>query len=311
MLSVVLSATTITMNRGEQETLYRQSRNLRLLTDAKAQQEQQIISQRKLSAVQNRHHSYGNIHQLNTHMKAGNSKSCSEAEQPQPFTRENFVLSVLKSPLRGAATPSSATTETTATAAPSAHLTTQHENDDEQSSTHTHLSPERPPPDYLSLQNSEDELVDVESAIEVTKLDRSQTNSPGALNFFKRFRVNRAQKADHISSHHHHHHRHISTTPLRRKGCSRSKSKDILDGVSVAADPDDLGISEDGPSDTNTPKAPLGIPDPYYPIALPIDQQYKTKYAFHHKRGRTFQERLYVFLEHPVGWICFIYHIAV
>lgn len=281
------------MNRGEQETLYRQSRNLRLLTDAKVQQEQQILSQRKLSAASNRHHSYGNIHQLNTHMKAGNSKSCSEAEQSQPFVRENFVLSVLKSPLRGHASAAAATAAT---------LQTQHENDEKS----THLSPERPPPDYLSLQNSEDELVDVESAIEVTKLDRSQTNSPGALNFFKRFRANRAQKADT----HHHHHRHMPT-PLRRKGCSRSKSKDILDGVSVAADPEDLGISEDGPSDTATQKEPLGIPDPYYPIALPIDQQYKTKYAFHHKRGRTFQERLYVFLEHPVGWICFIYHIAV
>lgn len=284
------------MNRGEQETLYRQSRNLRLLTDAKVQQEQQQQSQRKLSAAYNRHHSYGNIHQLNTHMKAGNSKSCSEAEQSQPFMRENFVLSVLKSPLRGHST----TAATTA-------LHTQHENDETPpTNLSTNRSPERPPPDYLSLQNSEDELVDVESAIvEATKLDRSQTNSPGALNFFKRFRANRAQKSEP-----HHHHRHMPT-PLRRKGCSRSKSKDILDGVSVAADPDDLGISEDGPSDTNIQKEPLGIPDPYYPIALPIDQQYKTKYAFHHKRGRTFQERLYVFLEHPVGWICFIYHIAV
>lgn len=293
MLSVVLSATTITMNRGEQETLYRQARNLRLLTDAKAQEEhQQIIQkQRKLSAAHNRHHSFGNIHQLNTHMKAGNSKSC-EAEQSQPFMRENFVLSVLKSPLRGHPTASAALHHTT------------NENE-EKSRDNTHLtSPERPPPDYLSLQNSEDELVDVESAIEVTKLDRSQSNSPRALNFFKRFRTNRAQKADT------HHHRHMPP-PLRRKGCSRSKSKDILDGVSVPADPDDLGISEDGPSDTNTQKEPLGIPDPYYPIALPIDQQYKTKYAFHHKRGRTFQERLYVFLEHPVGWFCFIYHILV
>lgn len=57
--------------------------------------------------------------------------------------------------------------------------------------------------------------------------------------------------------------------------------------------------------------APTGVPDPYYPIALPIDQQFKTKYVFHHRRGRTFQERLYVFLEHPGGWICFIYHFTV
>lgn len=56
---------------------------------------------------------------------------------------------------------------------------------------------------------------------------------------------------------------------------------------------------------------PRGVPDPYYPIYLPIDQAFKAKYVFHHKRGKTFQERVYVFLEHPVGWLCFVYHIAV
>lgn len=56
---------------------------------------------------------------------------------------------------------------------------------------------------------------------------------------------------------------------------------------------------------------PAGVPDPYYPIALPIDQEFKTKYIFHHRRGKTFQERLYVFLEHPGGWICFVYHFSV
>lgn len=54
-----------------------------------------------------------------------------------------------------------------------------------------------------------------------------------------------------------------------------------------------------------------GIPDPYYPIALPIDTAFKAKYVFHHRRGKTFQERLYVFLEHPGGWLCFIYHFTV
>lgn len=78
----------------------------------------------------------------------------------------------------------------------------------------------------------------------------------------------------------------------------------------VDGDADELMVSEDGPSDTN-PQKPPGIPDPYYPIALPIDQQFKAKYAFHHRRGKTFQERLYVFLEHPVGWYCFTYHVSV
>lgn len=57
--------------------------------------------------------------------------------------------------------------------------------------------------------------------------------------------------------------------------------------------------------------AGTGIPDPYYPIALPIDTAFKAKYVFHHRRGKTFQERMYVFLEHPGGWLCFIYHFSV
>ncbi|CAH2005159.1 unnamed protein product [Acanthoscelides obtectus] len=56
---------------------------------------------------------------------------------------------------------------------------------------------------------------------------------------------------------------------------------------------------------------PRGVPDPYYPIYLPIDQAFKTKYVFHHKKGKTCQERTYVFLEHPGGWLCFIYHFSV
>ncbi|KAG8226102.1 hypothetical protein J437_LFUL006731 [Ladona fulva] len=57
-----------------------------------------------------------------------------------------------------------------------------------------------------------------------------------------------------------------------------------------------------------------GVPDPYYPIYLPMDQAFKAKYVFHHKRAgrtRTMQERTYVFLEHPGGWLCFIYHFTV
>ncbi|ETN65049.1 hypothetical protein AND_003191 [Anopheles darlingi] len=55
----------------------------------------------------------------------------------------------------------------------------------------------------------------------------------------------------------------------------------------------------------------LGVPNPYYPIALPIDQAFKAKYVFHHRRGKTVQERFYVFLEHPIGWLCFVYHFSV
>lgn len=74
---------------------------------------------------------------------------------------------------------------------------------------------------------------------------------------------------------------------------------------------DDM-VTDDADATMNSdPTQPPGIPDPYYPIALPIDQAFKAKYVFHHRRGKTFQERLYVFLEHPGGWLCFVYHFTV
>ena len=75
----------------------------------------------------------------------------------------------------------------------------------------------------------------------------------------------------------------------------------------------DEGVAEDDTNDLDESAGPAvaGVPDPYYPIALPIDQAFKAKYVFHHRRGKTFQERLYVFLEHPGGWLCFIYHFTV
>ncbi len=53
----------------------------------------------------------------------------------------------------------------------------------------------------------------------------------------------------------------------------------------------------------------------FYPIFLPIDRNYEAKYLFHYrymkKKGKSIQERVYVFLEHPAGWSCLVYHISV
>ena len=60
--------------------------------------------------------------------------------------------------------------------------------------------------------------------------------------------------------------------------------------------------------------APPGVTAPYYPIFLPIDQDFKAKYIWHHrmaKRGKSMKEKTYAFLEHPGGWLCFAYHISV
>lgn len=84
--------------------------------------------------------------------------------------------------------------------------------------------------------------------------------------------------------------------------------------VAAAANGDDPEDESDEDADADGDElnaVPAGVPDPYYPIALPIDQEFKTKYIFHHRRGKTFQERLYVFLEHPGGWLCFVYHFTV
>lgn len=76
-------------------------------------------------------------------------------------------------------------------------------------------------------------------------------------------------------------------------------------------DDDEIVGPDSGPGDAEDGVPPRGVPDPYYPIYLPIDQAFKAKYVFHHKKGKTVQERTYVFLEHPTGWICFIYHFTV
>ncbi|KAL3266657.1 hypothetical protein HHI36_010820 [Cryptolaemus montrouzieri] len=100
------------------------------------------------------------------------------------------------------------------------------------------------------------------------------------------------------------HHKRVPT-PLKRKHqryTRNHKSKDVIQPEDIVDEEDPVGA----PSD-----APRGVPDPYYPIYLPIDQAFKAKYVFHHKKGKTCQERTYVFLEHPGGWLCFFYHFTV
>ncbi|XP_043192966.1 potassium voltage-gated channel subfamily KQT member 1-like isoform X1 [Amphibalanus amphitrite] len=57
---------------------------------------------------------------------------------------------------------------------------------------------------------------------------------------------------------------------------------------------------------------PNGLSNYLYPIYLPMDQEFKTKYVFSTKRKpKSLQENVYLFLEHPGGWMCFIYHFSV
>jgi len=93
--------------------------------------------------------------------------------------------------------------------------------------------------------------------------------------FLRRFRSPRFGEA---------HHKRVPT-PMKRK-YRRKRSKEDIIGDDVT------GVEEE-----EEPPCPeqTGLPDPYYPIYLPIDQAFKAKYVFHHKRGKTFQEQLYVF----------------
>ncbi|CAG0884983.1 unnamed protein product [Darwinula stevensoni] len=52
---------------------------------------------------------------------------------------------------------------------------------------------------------------------------------------------------------------------------------------------------------------PNGVP----PVFLPLDKAFRAKYIFMQKRTKTLKERVYIFLEHPGGWLCFMYHFIV
>nr|XP_019537728.2 potassium voltage-gated channel subfamily KQT member 4-like isoform X1 [Aedes albopictus]XP_029730779.1 potassium voltage-gated channel subfamily KQT member 4-like isoform X1 [Aedes albopictus] len=335
MLSVVLGATTITMNRGEQENLFRQSRNLRLQQEAKQQQQQLVLHQQHQQQQQQqhqqyskpRHYSYGNIHQVsNLHMQASNSRSFGDdrgsgGHQFGGVACDDLVLSVLKSPVKETTNllGSSSIGGQTISASPSAGsngLGTGINTGG--TGTATTQSPSPCAAGYQALRGSEDDLIDdLESAIETTELNAANaaaeppSSSPRALKFLRRFRTGKTGRFEP-------HHRRVPT-PMRRKNRSRSRSRsnaDILDGVTTGDDPCDVLPGDDDPCDvvgdeTGAIAQKIGVPDPYYPIALPIDQAFKAKYVFHHRRGKTVQERFYVFLEHPVGWLCFIYHFSV
>ncbi|XP_012225763.1 potassium voltage-gated channel subfamily KQT member 1 isoform X3 [Linepithema humile] len=161
---------------------------------------------------------------------------------------------------------------------------------------------------YAALQGSEDELAAEQgleaedAALKTPGSETEDTEDNGAnaeeppsparrFTFLRRFRSPRFGEA---------HHKRVPT-PMKRKYRRKKSKDDIIDNDVAGAEGE-----EEPPSPGQT-----GMPDSYYPIYLPIDQAFKAKYVFHHKRGKTFQERLYVFLEHPGGWLCFIYHFAV
>ncbi|XP_018900946.2 potassium voltage-gated channel subfamily KQT member 1 isoform X1 [Bemisia tabaci] len=114
------------------------------------------------------------------------------------------------------------------------------------------------------------------------------------------------------------HHKRIPT-PMKKKRHQSYQPANTLQQPPGGATGDGEGNQEESTPgshhrhhhDSEKAVKPAGVPDPYYPIYLPIDQAFKAKYVFHQRKGKSFKERVYVFLEHPTGWICFVYHFTV
>ncbi|XP_015431036.1 PREDICTED: potassium voltage-gated channel subfamily KQT member 1 [Dufourea novaeangliae] len=258
------------MNRGEQETLFRQSRQLTRIVPS---HEDLVLSVLKSPISQHQHQQrqqqYHHAHHSHEHhvncQGHHNHKKCTHSgENIESLPRSKDQCSRL--------------TEKRSSAAAA----------------------------YAALQGSEDELVAehcLDSEDAALKTPGSETedtednggqieepSSPGRrFTFLRRFRSPRFGEA---------HHKRVPT-PMKRKYRRKKSKDDIIDS--------EMNATEVEPPSLNQ----AGVPDPYYPIYLPIDQAFKAKYVFHHKKGKTFQERLYVFLEHPGGWICFVYHFTV
>ncbi|KAK9886980.1 hypothetical protein WA026_019237 [Henosepilachna vigintioctopunctata] len=95
------------------------------------------------------------------------------------------------------------------------------------------------------------------------------------------------------------------TTPLKKKHLPSHTDHIFVDIIESKDDGDAVDLEE------ATSDSPKGAQDPYQTVHLPIDQAFKEKYIFSHRKGKTFQARTYWFLEHPGGWLCFIYHFTV
>ncbi|XP_014476891.1 PREDICTED: potassium voltage-gated channel subfamily KQT member 1 isoform X2 [Dinoponera quadriceps] len=260
------------MNRGEQENLFRQSRQIIVPSreDLVLSVLKSPISQQQQQRSQHRH-SYQSHTQSHFNCQAHpNNKKCNrsgDAYNNESLPRSKDQCSRLAEKRCGAS--------------------------------------------YAALQGSEDELVEhgleeaEDAALKTPGSETEDTEDNGAnaeeppasspvrrFTFLRRFRSPRFGEA---------HHKRVPT-PMKRKHRRKKSKDDIIDNDVTGAEEEE----EEPPSPDQA-----GVPDPYYPIYLPIDQAFKAKYVFHHKKGKTFQERLYVFLEHPGGWLCFVYHFAV
>ncbi|XP_015597013.1 potassium voltage-gated channel subfamily KQT member 1 isoform X3 [Cephus cinctus] len=294
------------MNRGEQETLFRQSRQLTQIVPSRddlvlsvlkapiSQQQQQQQQHRHQQQLQQQHHHaqqaqrqqqqhhHHHMHHVNCQV-LHNHKRCSHAGQA--YGKDGVRA---KEP-----TSSSASEKRYSGAAVAAYAALQGSEDELVAEAEDDDDDDDEAEEDAALKAGGSETEDTENGGTLEETPASTSPSPSTtarrFTFLRRFRSPRFGEA---------HHKRVPT-PIKRKHRRKKSEDDIIDNQVD-------GIEEEPPSPEQR-----GVPDPYYPIYLPIDQAFKAKYVFHHKKGKTFQERLYVFLEHPGGWLCFIYHCTV
>ncbi|XP_020282867.1 potassium voltage-gated channel subfamily KQT member 1 isoform X3 [Pseudomyrmex gracilis] len=160
---------------------------------------------------------------------------------------------------------------------------------------------------YASLQGSEDELVAGQSletedtALKTPGSETEDTEDYGAnadetlspsrrFTFLRRFRSPRFGEA---------HHKRVPT-PMKRK-YRRKRSRTMMT--------DEDMVTCDEEEDLASPNT-SGLTEPSF-VCLPRDQNFLAKYTLPPQRCRTWQERIYVFLEHPGTTLCIIYHLVV
>ncbi|XP_025602451.2 potassium voltage-gated channel subfamily KQT member 1-like isoform X3 [Athalia rosae] len=293
------------MNRGEQETLFRQSRQLTRIVPSREdlvlsvlkapinqqQQQQQQQQQEQQQQEQHHHHHHHHHHQQQQQQQQPPPHSphfpYSPQQQQQTYQHHHANCQAHQNHKK-CDNPGHGFTGENLPRSKEAQLSRLTEKRYSAAAA------------YAALQGSEDELVGGAETEDVAlKTPGSETEDtdnggndegpPRKFTFLRRFRTPRFGEA---------HHKRVPT-PMKRKHRRKKNDDDMID------DTVDDGVGEEPSPDQR------GVPDPYYPIYLPIDQAFKAKYVFHHKKGKTFQERLYVFLEHPGGWICFVYHFTV
>ncbi|XP_050497045.1 potassium voltage-gated channel subfamily KQT member 1 isoform X1 [Bombus huntii] len=262
------------MNRAEQENIYRQSRQLTTIVPS---HEDLVLSVLK-SPISQHQHQHQHQHQQRqqhhpTHHSHGHHVNCQGHQNHKKCTHSGETNESLP---RSKDQCSRLTGRRSSTA-----YAVLQPSEDELITEHCLESED------MALKTPGSETEDTED--NGTQMDEASSSPSRRFTFLRRFRSPRFGEA---------HHKRVPT-PMKRKYRRKKSKDDIINS--------DMNATEVEPPSLNQ----AGVPDPYYPIYLPIDQAFKAKYVFHHKKGKTFQERLYVFLEHPGGWICFIYHFTV